>query len=147
MVHIDVSTLRPRPAGPMLGRICFTFPDRCVPDPDWNDFILPVLTRWVVRIDEIARCRAESGVLEFMDGPYYLDVERRDAVSVHVSFVERQTNRDVILDTAFFNLDELVSAVMRAAGTVIEAVRNRGLDDDDLELLERAWRAAASAAT
>ncbi len=73
-IHVDADSVEERVAGPATGNVWLTVGGQAFPAHQWNDFIVVVLSWWVVAMVRLLRKASEREVVHFMDGPYAVEV-------------------------------------------------------------------------
>lgn len=116
----------------ITGRLAISVENWRFPDPQWNDFVVTVLSWWI-RETVYLLVEADATVeLRFMDGPFWVVASRPDSGTdrVRLAFTEGRAASDVVIGRAEVPIDEFARAIANAAKRVIEACERRGLTCD-----------------
>jgi hypothetical protein len=136
MIHsnilVDLSSLARSSTGQITGTLSLRFAAMDFPDPNWNDFVIIVLTWWALELRRLLNGET-SAQLRFMDGPYLVELERVGADDLTV--VLRKGNERMPLDERI-SVRELVDAAFKAMNAVVDVARRNGWASQDLRSLE-----------
>ena len=101
------------------------------PDSQWTDFPVSVLIMWC----ENLLLDQSSFILFFMDGPYYIECQRKND-NVRMRLVENRTVKKIVAEETIC-FDDLKSIINKTAIDLITSVKHKVVGKvDDLEKLE-----------
>lgn len=97
------------------------------PHRDWDDHALVMLDWWLQRLAVLRdKCRAVVD-LDFMDGPFKVQVERTDVSLLEIRCIERTATGSITRLEGACTLSELESEIVTAARKVLAGVRRASL--------------------
>jgi hypothetical protein len=132
-LRIDDASLSRFPGGPVIGRLHFDFAGHPFPDDRWDDFVVVILTWWL----EAVRSNDRAMVLRFMDGPYFIRLDRRADGGVGVECVEDRDS-ETLRVSCEVRLADLRREIESAGRTVLSVCRAKGWLSKDTEALAAA---------
>ena len=132
---VDPSTLVMRENGPATGCIWFKFGEVSFPAEEWNDFVVVVLGWWTGALVRLLTVRHGKEVLDFMDGPYAIEVAVSGGERVLVFRALEGTGRIQERLTGVRPLREFVAELLDQSRRIIAIYRKRGKWSDDAETL------------
>jgi len=101
------------------------------PDNQWSDFPVAILIMWC----ENLLSDQSSFALFFMDGPYYIECQRKND-NVDVRLVENRTVKKIITEETIC-FEDLKSVILKASIDLITSVRQKVVGKiDDVEKLK-----------
>jgi hypothetical protein len=103
-----------------LGEIWF--PHEC-----WDDFALVILDWWIQRVVGLCRGDTTSAKLDFMDGPFEIDVQLAGESSLEIRCLERKASGSTVRATGSCSLAEFESEIVTAARNVLAGVQKAGM--------------------
>jgi hypothetical protein len=143
---VDASNIVLRSNGPATGDIALAIAGTVFPVEGWNDFSVVILEAWLRALVLLMSTRRRARVrVHFMEGPFAVDLVRRDSGAIEVRAVERRATGELeraVAEAAPLNLME---DAVSAAGEVVAHCRRQGPSSRDLEQLEAALEAATQA--
>lgn len=111
-------------SGSVTGIIFFDFDDFKFPEDGWNDFVLVVLTWWLNAIDNLMFSGVIAEELRFMDGPFFLRVERTSGAFCDVGCYDERSKEPVQLSRGH-TLSRIADIVIDAAKKVVSECSDR----------------------
>ena len=116
--------------GSITGKIYVCLDEYYFPEKGWFDFALVVVTWWQDSTIKIFKSESKREKFMFMDGPFYISVEKGENDSLGLSFIE-WSNRRIIEKTGNIKYELLISELIKTSDDVInECKRNNWLSDD-----------------
>jgi hypothetical protein len=120
---------------PITGVLYFEIAGHCFPDENWSDFPVVITSWWLDGVSDLQAHPEREVLFRFMDGPYFVGVQRVGRDSVKLRCVE-----DRLVQTTLYEehvaLADLVSALHSLAGDVATACEQGGLACPELSLLK-----------
>lgn len=105
------------------------------PAAGWSDFPAVLLGGWLTELEDVAARGSGSAILEFMDGPYQLCVERRaelDDTRWRLTLVKEGTG---VAELEITDLAQVIMSVRTTATRLVAACRQRGWNSTDVRYL------------
>ncbi|WP_127530923.1 hypothetical protein [Paenibacillus kobensis] len=135
-VQVNESSLEKSSRNAITGEIYFQFHEVCFPEPNWNDFVVILLTWWnkSIRLLETASIGNKVN-LYFMEGPYYVQGEKRDSENVSLSFIRRNKNNLCIMYSIETEISSLKKSIVSASNITLKEIRNKGWINEDVQEL------------
>ena len=132
-INVDPLTMTRSAAGQIAGRICVQVGDVAFPDSQWSDSVVVVLLWWLAALEELSSCRADSVQLQFMDGPFALDLRRGSPTGINVTGVQVGALKPKRLTSSLsVYATELRASVYGAAISIVTECSRRGWSNRDV---------------
>ncbi len=125
------------PRGAVTGPIYLRLPNACFPEEGWDDFPVVLLGWWAQALARLASGGGGAEKLQFMDGPYFVTLDRAGDGDIRFQCVSEQGRRQVEAE-GLVSRAALEDQVRRAGLTLAAAARDRGWNSRDLPTLEEA---------
>jgi hypothetical protein len=131
-IVFDSSTIhQSSPARPITGVLYFEVAGHCFPDERWSDFPVIVTSWWLDGINNLQARPETEALFRFMDGPYFVRVQRVGGDLVNLRFVEDRRVQNALHEQSIPLLN-LVSAVHALAADVAAACARGSLSCPEL---------------
>jgi len=125
-IMIDDKNIELSRKGAILGNIWVKLGEIAFPSDDWSDFVVVILTWWLDKIPALRQHNSGSiHELQFMDGPYYIQLIIDDQEMVWIVCKERITNGSRVIYECHCLNEEICKAIISAARTVLNIVETR----------------------
>ena len=126
---------RIRPGRPLVLRLHVVVKDQPFPHPDWDDFVLPILTGWLQSIRSLLTGDKKVVLLRFMDGPYSIRLKIKDDQTLE--FATLINEREIAGKSITGNVlvSDFARQLLEAAQHVACAVQEAGVQDTDTRAL------------
>ena len=99
---------------------------RPFPDKEWTDFAIVVLSWWISAILKNHQKESVDFVLNFMDGPYYINCHK-EGRNVHMECIEDKKRTTTICECDV-EFSELITELTEASSKMIQLVEKHGLE-------------------
>jgi hypothetical protein len=135
--NLNPSTIahRSRPGRPLVLPLHVVAKDQAFPHPDWDDFVLPILTGWLQHVRGLLAGENKVALLRFMDGPYAIRLTVKDRQKVE--FVTLTNEREVDGQSVKGNvtLSDFARQLLEAAENLVGTLEKSGVENDDTTAL------------
>ena len=122
--------------GPVTGCIWLEFNGNCFPEHAWNDLVIVVMGWWLAALLRLQRQESQRETIDFMDGPYRLEISRTETGMLSVRAFDDQRGKDAVA-TGETPLPPFVAQATAQAVALLEACRrNRVWSKDEQSLHE-----------
>jgi len=105
------------------------------PHTSWDDFVVPVITDWVIQLCLKKLSIGKQRVLEFMEGSFAVYVTLINNEEVFLEFVKESVSKVVKLDETTTTYEELRNEVISVAKDLILTLQQNSIIDRDYEAL------------
>lgn len=134
-IHADADSVEARVAGPATGNVWLTIGGHAFPAHRWNDFIVVVLSWWVVAVLRLLRKTSERELVHFMDGPYAVEIFNMPGGVLRFRALEgAQRNHERAVGEA--SVAGFVAELMARSYEVLDACRQRNWWSPDADKLQ-----------
>jgi len=139
-VVIDEERLELTASGTLFGLCGVCIAGKALPDSDWTDFVVPVITWWISGVVSTNHGVGEAH-LDFMDGPFGISVVPIDHVRVSLTaFERRKAGAVTALGRVVLPIADLRRDVVVAATSVGETCLRKGWKSPAIDELGSAIR-------
>jgi hypothetical protein len=136
-VFVDLTTLATK-TSLVTGKVHVRFGDVDFPDTDWDDFVVVVLTWWLVEVRKLIE-EGVGVVMRFMDGPFAVMLEPSTQLDRWRATAQRQAAPYPGLPEGIeINPRELTASLGEAARAVLGECNHRGIESLDVKNLAAA---------
>jgi hypothetical protein len=132
-LEVEPESLQKSRLGTVSGRIYIETDEGGFPGLGWNDVILPVLCAWVRAISGLAAGARKEERVDFMDGPYYVDLLQVDKTATLLCLVEDRL--DGIRCETLASTTALLKDALKAANRILAECAQRAWSDSDVRKL------------
>ncbi len=132
VVNANEETIRERSRGkhPIVCPIAIKLAETWFPHESWDDFALVILDWWIQRVIGLCRENAPSAKLDFMDGPFEIDVQRSAQSCLELRCLERKASGSTVRARGSCSPAEFENEIVAAARNVLAGVRKAGMWND-----------------
>lgn len=132
-LRCDLETIRRSAKGSITGSLHVQLGMLAFPDRGWSDFVVVVLVWW---LDALYRLAAghRTVALEFMDGPYAMQVTAVDMPTWTLECV-RKAGEIVVLSKVRVDAVQVIMETERVARQIVKICETRGWKSPDLDTL------------
>ncbi|MGI9282095.1 MAG: hypothetical protein ACR2PX_21035 [Endozoicomonas sp.] len=116
----------------VIGIILFDLAGYQFPGKNWDDFIVTIMGWWLRAIIDLKTGASKKEDLYFMDGPFLVTVEKRNASMCSLYFIERDIA--VLKAVDLYPLDDLADSMLSAAQQVYSACLEHQWQDEDKDV-------------
>ncbi len=134
-IKLKTNTFELTDRNSVLAVIFFDFGEKKFPDEDWDDFIVVILNWWLEAIGSINSVTGSKTELNFMDGPFSLEIGKLGDNLCKIDCIERRIKGKIIEYSALCQFSKIVDEVLNAARIVDELCSENGWDNDDIRRL------------
>jgi hypothetical protein len=135
--NLSPSTIahRTRLGRPLVLPLHVVAKDHPFPHPDWDDFVLPILSGWLERVRGLLTGENKVALLRFMDGPYSIRLTVKDGQTVEFATLinEREVDGKTVKGNVL--LSDFARQLLEAAGNLMGTLEKSGVQDDDTTAL------------
>jgi|LSQX01.1.fsa_nt_gb hypothetical protein len=125
-IMIDDQNVELSRKGAVLGNVWVKLGEFAFPSDDWSDFVVVILTWWLNTIPALRQHNSASiHELQFMDGPYYIQMTTDDQEIVWIVCKERIVNGYRVIYECHCLNEEICKAIISAARTVLNIAKTR----------------------
>ena len=111
-IIVDADSLSFRPRGSATGNIWLVIGGCEFPALQWNDFVVVILGWWVESLLRLLRNSSTKETVNFMDGPYVVEVSRTPSGGLHLRALEG-SNRSIERASGEALIDDSVSHLLQ----------------------------------
>lgn len=133
-VEVLPETFTKTKSGNVIGAIHINADGFAFPDNSWDDFVVRILGWWLEEVSKLCFETDENCSCYFMDGPFRYDIEARNNALWQIRFIDDRGSETCVLENVF-EPRIIVSAILSAAGKVVQTCHERGWASDDLDTL------------
>ncbi|MDA4848906.1 hypothetical protein [Hoeflea poritis] len=135
VVKTDENSYEKKSDSLVTGIVYFEFDEHQFPEKNWSDFVIVLLGWWLTAVAKIHSNRSDAEHLEFMDGPFYIELNRIDEENVSIACFERDVSKPEYLME--FSASELFDQILDASRAALICCSKNNWDDDDIRALAR----------
>lgn len=134
-IHVEPAKFSATKRGKVTGPVSIQMYDRFFPAEDWDDFPVVILSWWLEALLSIEGGQRGKVLCQFMDGPYWFEIDRVKGNKVDMRFFSDRVQRRENVFNAVFEFDTVATATMSAASKTIEVCQQHGWASSDLDAL------------
>lgn len=131
VLHIEPESFQKLESQSIIGIIYFDFGRYQFPEEKWNDFIVVILSWWLSALREIVFGNGKQQELRFMDGPFYLSINRVDKFFCRIECLGQEIEENAEFSGEYM-LAEVVDTVLNAARLVANTCSKKGWTTSDV---------------
>jgi hypothetical protein len=120
----------------VTGTILWRWNNTSFPGEKWSDFPVIVVSWWLKELTSLTAGGSERVELDFMDGPYAVEVEAEGALWL-MKFMRRAADSATTVDRFAIQPDALIASVVTGAKSLVETCRSNKWSSDDLAQIEK----------
>jgi hypothetical protein len=137
---VEPGSVSVRPSGPATANVWLSLAGCEFPMRGWNDFAVVILGWWATALLRLLRNVSTRETVNFMDGPYSVEVSRTPSGMLHLRALEGSTrNREMA--TGEVEANPFVLGLISQSRGVLDACRRQGWWSNDAQTLESALAA------
>lgn len=121
--------------GALRATIFFRRDSLCLPADNWNDFALILLEWWLRGLLQVVRGARQDAKLEFMEGPYHVNVRGIPGGLATLEFVDEGRPHAKLPPPGKEKLLPIVDDMIGAADFVVEFAAKSNVEGRDLDRL------------
>jgi hypothetical protein len=140
-LQIDSNSIEQSRNKTITGSIYFDFGGYKFPEIGWNDFVVVVINWWLTALRNLAIGLSEFEKLSFMDGPFFLTIEKLDEDKCKIECFERYAENSKF--SCDLSLKKLSFSILKAAMEVEAICIEQHWDTDDISELRSNIRTAS----
>jgi len=134
---VETASLRFRPDGPATGNVWLVLNGQEFPMRGWNDFVVVILGWWAAALLLVLRNESPHEMVEFMDGPYAVEVSRTLSGTLWFRALEGPgRNSEVVIGEGL--IKPFAVGLVAQSREVLNACRRQGWWSEDAETLQSA---------
>jgi len=107
---------------------------RDFPAPGWDDFVVVVLGWWADVSVQLLRGGLSTARVDFMDGPYHVEITPLAPNEWHLLLVESRVSRQ-IEEAVRVDAGQLVASLIAASARILTTCQQRGWESRDSQRL------------
>ena len=142
-INLESQTFNLNRSGNIVGEIWFEFPDQQFPEKNWADSVSIVLAWWLEEWERFSDVKGKSAIFRFMEGPFQIEIFKKDRRQAEVSLIERGTSKMRLARRFEVQQEVIKDQLNQAAVKVLSVARSNewsSKEINEIDRIIRGWR-------
>lgn len=135
-IIVNTETFNKSKYGSITGEIFFKVESAVFPENNWNDFIVVILSQWLMEFKQFVETKSTSFEMNFMDGPLFINVKRKNDKELYLKFSKKYIDDEEVYLSTVCSVDKLNQELVNVAQKILEEVEKRNWVTPDIVALK-----------